>query len=411
MARTKAKLNGGVRASDYISLGVLMKIISPEAVNTALEAAGVSTLRRRKLPLDFMVYYVVCLSLYSGVSLGEVQRCLLEGMGWINPKLSRFYLSCKAGLSQARSRLGVLSLKHLFEAVCQPLATERTKGCWYRKWLLVSIDGSSLEVPDEKANDACFGRPPQSRGRTAFPRLRFAALLELGTRAIIGAAMGSYRTGELTLTRELFPKLKRNMLCIVDRGFFGYRFYNDAISTPAAWLFRVRKDILFPCFERLPDGSFLSKIYASAKDRRRELNGITVRVIEYRLNGIKGTQEKYILVTNILKWEEAPAIELAALYHERWEIETAYDEMKSHLSFTGGALRSKKPELVEQEFYGFLLAHYVIRNVMFQAAMRSDQDPDTLSFIHAIRVIKRKITSMRFSPDGNGNGEFAKADY
>lgn len=410
MARTKAALNGGLRVSDYISLGVMTNIIPLSAVREALAESQKETLRCRKLPLEFMTYYIVCLTLYSQVALREVQRCLLEGLNWLNADLAVQLLAGKSGISQARTRLGVKPMENLFEKVCQPMATSETKGAWYKHWRLTAIDGSTLDLPDEKENDAYFGRPPASRGTSAFPQLRFAALLEIGTHAVIAAAMDKYSTGELTLAEELLPGLKPGMLCLTDRGFLGFDFYGKAAKTGADLLFRAKKNCIFPCFKRLPDGSFLSKIYPSARDRKKDRNGITVRVIEYRLRGVAGTEEKYILVTTILDHREAPAEELAALYHERWEIEMAYDEMKTHLKAVGGALRSKTPELVKQEFYGFLLAHYVIRHVMHQAALKIDRDVDVLSYIHAVQVVKRKMTAMRFSPPEIADGAVENAD-
>ena len=410
MSRTKSALKGGIRVSDYISLGVMANIIPLAAVREALAEGGKETLRRRKLPLEFMMYYVVCLTLYSQVALREVQRCLLEGLNWLNPGMALQFLAAKSAISQARTRLGVEPMKKLFEKVCRPMATEKTCGAWYKDWRLTAIDGSTLDLPDEKENVSYFGRPSASRGKSAFPKLRFAALLEIGTRAVFAAEMDKYETSEIVLADKLLDELAPGMLCLCDRGFLGFNFYSKALKSGADLLLRAKKSCIFPALKRLPDGSFLSKIYASPSDRKKEHAGVEIRVIEYRLKGVRNAESKYILVTSILDCQKAPAVELAALYHERWEIEMAYDEMKTHLKTAGGALRSKTPELVKQEFYGFMLAHYVIRSVMHQAALKLDRDPDTLSFVHAVQVIKRKITSMRFSPPGIGNERTEDAD-
>lgn len=396
MSRTKAKLKGDLRVSDYISLEVMTNIIPLSAVGEALSGDKKETRRCRKLPLEFMTYYVVCLTLYSQVALREVQRCLIEGLNWLNAGMALQFLAGKSALSQARTRLGIGPMKKLFEKVCLPMAVKETRGAWYKEWRLVAIDGSTLDLPDEKENDAYFGRPSSDRGESAFPKLRFAALLEIGTRAVFAVAMDKYKTSEITLAEKLLPDLKPGMLCLFDRGFLGFDFYSKTLKTGADCLFRVKKNYTLPCLKRLPDGSFLSKLYSSVYERKLNRGGITVRVIEYRLKGIEGAEAKYILVTSILDWQKAPAVELAALYHERWEIEMAYDEMKTHLKAAGGALRSKTPDLVKQEFYGFMLAHYVIRSVMHQTALKFARDADTLSFIHAVRIIKRKIIAMRF---------------
>ena len=181
------------------------------------------------------------------------------------------------------------------------------------------------------------------------------------------------------------------MLCLADRGFSGYALWEQASSTGADLLWRVKKNLVLSCHRRLSDGSYLSEIYASPQDRRHDENGITVRVIEYRLEGGEDPEPLYRLMTTVLHARKAPAEELAALYHERWEIESAFDEFKTHLRGRQAILRSKTPELVEQEFYGFLLAHFAIRGLMHEAALQSDLDPDQLSFVHAVRVVRRKL--------------------
>ena len=140
-----------------------------------------------------------------------------------------------------------------------------------------------------------------------------------------------------------------------------------------------------------PDGSYLSRIYPSERDWRHKTNGIGVRVIDYQLEGVERAEPIYRLVTSILDYEKAPAQELAALYHERWEIETALDELKTHLRGAQIVLRSKTPDLVRQEFYGFLMAHFAIRGLMHEAALQAREDPDRLSFLHAVCVVRRKL--------------------
>ena len=203
--------------------------------------------------------------------------------------------------------------------------------------------------------------------------------------------MAGYATSETTLAKAVLPGLRAGMLCLADRGFFGFALWNQAAATGAMLVWRVKKDVLLPCEKRLPDGSFLSRIYPSPKDRKHGTNGIVVRVIEYRLEGIEGAEPGYRLVTTLLDCEQAPAPELAALYHDRWEIETTFDELKTHLRGSRIILRSKTPDLVRQEFYGLLMAHFAVRGLMHEAALKSGEDPDRLSFLHAVRVIRRKM--------------------
>src|SRR5216117_3724094 len=181
------------------------------------------------------------------------------------------------------------------------------------------------------------------------------------------------------------------MLCLADRGFFGFEMWRQALATNAQLLWRIKKNAVLPCDKRLTDGSYLSRIYPSEKDRRQQTNAIAVRVIEYRLEGVADAEPIYRLLTSVLDAQQAPAQELAALYHERWEIETALDELKTHLRGSKIVLRSKTPDLVRQEFYGLMMTHFAVRGLMHEAALQAGEDPDQLSFLHAVRVVRRKL--------------------
>jgi len=402
MARTVAELPKGSRITDYISLGVVAKTFPAATVKSVLEATGKSSRRQRELPAHIVVYYVIALALYLQSSYREVLRCLLEGIKWLNPA-ARIKVTGKSGISQARRRLGAEPLRRLHDQTVRPIAVEATRGAWYRGWRLVSLDGSTLEVADESANDQAFGRPGASRGKSAYPQIRFVSLVENGTHVLFGTQMGGYGTGELDLAKRVLPGLRPDMLCLADRGMFSYELWNQARATGAALLWRIKKNLVLPGEKGLPDGSYLSRIYPSQTDRRRGLNGVVVRVIDYRLAGVAGAEPLYRLVTTLLDAGKAPAPELAALYHERWEIETALDELKTHLRGARIVLRSKTPDLVRQEFYGLLLAHFAIRGLMHEAALMANEDPDRLSFVHAVRVVRRRIPSFHaIPPRGEG---------
>jgi hypothetical protein len=303
-----------------------------------------------------------------------------------------------SGISQARTRLGWEPLRQLHDEVVMPIALAATKGAWYHGWRLASIDGSTLDVADEKGNDEAFGRPGASRGESAYPQIRFVSLVENGTRVLFGSRTADHATSEVALAKTVLPSLRKGMLCLADRGFFGFEMWKQAAATEADLLWRVRKNILRPCEKRLPDGSYLSRIYPSQQDQRRGRNGVVVRVIEYRLEGVEGAEPLYRLATTILDYEKAPAAELAALYHDRWEIETAFDELKTHLRGARIVLRSKTPDLVRQEFYGLLMAHFAVRGLMHEAALSADVDPDRLSFLHSVRVVRRKMAAFGAIP-------------
>jgi hypothetical protein len=404
MARTIAELPKGSRITDYISLGVVAKTFPVATVKSVLEATGRSSRRQRELPAHVVVYYVIALALYMQSSYREVLRGLLEGIQWLLNPTARIKVTGKSGISQARTRLGVAPVKQLHDQIVCPIATEATKGAWYQGWRVVSLDGSTLDVADEDANDAAFGRPVAQRGKSAFPQIRFVSLVENGTHVLFGTQMAGYRTSEMTLAKGVLPWLGQGMLCLADRYFFSFELWRQARGTGAELLWRIRKNLRLPCEQRLPDGSYLSRIYPSQEDRLRQRHGVVVRVIDYRLEGVAGAEPMYRLVTTILDPEKAPALELAALYHERWEIETALDELKTHLRGARIVLRSKRPDLVRQEFYGLMMAHFAIRGLMHEAALKADEDPDRLSFVHAVRVIRRKLQSFpAIPPRGEGS--------
>ena len=401
MARTLAGLPAGTRVTDYISLGAVAGKVPMGRVHEVLEREGRQSQRQRQLPAHVMVYYVIALALYMEVSYGEVLRCLLEGLEWIGLPVQRIRRTGPSGISQARSRLGVAPLKRLYEELVEPVAVEQTRGAWYRGWRLISLDGSTLDVADEKVNNEAFGRPGVARGASGFPQLRFVSLVECGTHVLFGAQEGPYSTSEIELARSVLGRLRPGMLCLADRNFYSFALWSRAAATGAELVWRMKANAVLPCVERLEDGSYLSKIYPSQKDRRHDRHAVLVRVIEYRLEGLPDAEPLYRLLTTILLPQVAPARELAALYHERWEIETSLDELKTHLRGRRIVLRSKTPELVRQEFYGLLLAHYAVRGLMHEAALQAELDPDELSFVHAVRVIKRKIlTAGSFPPSG-----------
>ena len=404
MARTVATLPEGSRITDYISLGVIAKTIPLAQVRSVLAAANKTSRRQRDLPAPVVVYYVIALALYMQSSYREVLRCLLEGVQWLLDPSQPIKVAGKSGISQARTRLGWEPMGQLHDAVVRPIAEPASKGAWYRRRRLVSLDGSTLDVADEASNAAAFGRPGASRGQSAYPQIRFVSLVENGTHVLFGSQMADYATGEVTLAKGVLGSLGRGMLCLADRQFFGFALWTRAQATGADLLWRIKKNLRLASDRRLPDGSYLSRIYPSDRARRHGADAVVVRVIDYRLHGVAGAEPIYRLVTTILDHEAAPAHELAALYHERWEIETALDELKTHLRGARIVLRSKIPDLVRQEFYGLMMAHFAIRSLIHEAALKADEDPDRLSFLHAVRVVRRKLPAAVAIPPSDEGG-------
>jgi len=398
MARALAELPKGSRITDYISLGVIARSFPSDRVQSILEATATASIRQRDLPAHVVVYYVIAMALYMQSSYREVLRCLLEGIQWLRNPSAEITVAGKSAISQARTRLGWEPLRQLHDEVVKPIAVAATRGAWYDQWRLVSLDGSTLDVADEDVNQEAFGRPGASRGTSAYPQIRFVSLVENGTHVLFASRMADYGTGEITLAKAVLAGLGRGMLCLADRQFFGFALWNQARATGADLLWRIKKNLRLACEKRLTDGSYLSRIYASEQDWRHKAHGVRVRVIDYRLAGVEGAEEIYRVVTTILDHHTAPAAQLAALYHERWEIETALDELKTHLRGARIVLRSKTPDLVRQEFYGLIMAHFAVRGLMHEAALQADEDPDRLSFLHAVRVVRRKLPTFHAIP-------------
>ena len=393
MARSAMTMKTGGKIAEHLSIGVLAQIYPRGKISAALEYTDSKSERVRELPAEVVMYYVMALGLYMAVSTREVLRVLVEGLQWMGRKGSAqpLKVASKAAISQARTRLGAEPLKRLWEQTAQPLAQASEAGAFYRGYRLVAIDGTTLDVPDTRANAEHFGKPGASRGEAAFPQVRLVGLVETGAHAILAVAMAAYKTSEHTLAREVVPKLSADMLCLADRLFPSFSLWQQAVKSGAQLLWRVRANYRLPVEKVLSDGSHLSTFYASTADQRHRTNGVRVRVIEYTLEN-HPRKETYRLMTTLLDAEQAPAGGLAALYPERWEMEGVFDEFKTHLR--GGqqvVLRSKTPDLIEQEIYGLLLAHRAVRSLMCRAAHGAQLDPDRLSFTHSVRVIRRKL--------------------
>jgi len=346
----------------------------------------------------------MALALYAQASYGEVLRCLLEGVRWLRLGGLDAMGASKSAITRARIRLGVTPMRELFQRVAHPITDPGTPGAWYRGRRLVSVDGTTIDLPDTPELAARFGRPGASRGASSFPKLRLVGLIETGTHAMFAVAVGRYDTSEARLTPRVLQHLQPNMVCLADRAFVGFELWRLAVATGADLLWRVRLNHKLPCHQRLPDGSYLSRLYASPKQRRHDEGGQVVRVIDYRLEGIVDTEPLYRLVTTLLDPAAAPATELAALYHERWECEGTFAEFKVSLPGQRLMLRSRRADLAEQELYGFLLVHLALRQLIHAASRKAGRDPDTLSFLHTVRIVRRHLPFYAaFSPSATAS--------
>jgi hypothetical protein len=272
----------------------------------------------------------------------------------------------------------------------RPHGPENMPGVMFHGHRVMALDGSTLTMPDEKANSDYYGHLSGGYGDAAFPVMRFVGMTECGTHTICFAKHGPFKEGELTMAQSVMDRADNSMVVTADRGFSGYAFWQRGLRTGAKLVFRVKKNLLLPCIEALADGSYISEI-RSNKNLGGKVTKTRVRVIEYALDAIPDAEPSYRLMTNWIGEEAPSAIELAALYHRRWTIEESFDELKTHLADRKVVLRSKRPELVRQEFYALLLAHAAIRQLMTEAADRTQQSAVDLSFIHAVRVLQRRM--------------------
>ena len=386
------------RLPDLVSVGLLMKVFPAEVVDGVIAECGRTEQRRRSLPARSMAYFAMGMALHSEGSYEDVLALISDGLAWAERDEDSPKLANKAAISHARDRLGPEPMALLFERVARPLAGKDTPGCWLAGRRLVAIDGSCLDLPDTPANDAFFGRPGVMKGeRAAFPQARVVALAECGTHAMFEAVIGPCTTSETALSAELLGRLAPGMLCLADRGFYSFQAWQQASDTGADLLWRVKDNLRLEAVKDLPDGSWLAQVFHSTADRARR-DPRKVRVIEYTVEDGREPTGPIRLVTTILDHRKAPAAALAAAYAQRWEIETAFDELKTHQRGPRAVLRSKSPDLVTQEIWGHLCCHYAIRTLMFDAAAHAGHDPDRVSFVAALRFSRRSIAQQGAFP-------------
>ena len=385
------------RLSDLVSVGVLTRTFPSGLVDEVIAECGRTERRSRSLPARVMAYFAVGMALHSEGSYEDVLALLTDGLVW-DSVVEPVKLPSKSAIFQARARLGFEPVEALFRRVARPLACEATPGSWLAGRRLVAIDGTCLDVADTVENDAFFGRPGVAKGeRAAFPQARMVALIECGTHVMFDAVIAPCTIGEVSLSRTLVGRLEPGMLCLADRGFYGFKLWEQAVKTGADLLWRMRSSQRLDPIEVLADGSFLSKVFDIHNFKRRG-EGLTVRVVEYTIDDGRENDTVYQLITTILDPDDVSAEDLALAYTQRWEIETVLDELKTHQRGPRTVLRSKSPNLVLQEIWGHLCCHYAIRTLMFEAAHQAKVDPDRVSFVGALRIARRSIAARGFSP-------------
>jgi len=402
MPRYKETLDAqSIRPSDEITLGLMESIIPKQLISQVLLKHDRQSKRQRLLPNDFVVYLIIAAYLYMGVSQSEVLRLLLERLIVLFHHPVR--VADKSAISKARQRIGLEPLQEVFYETVGPLAKQATKGAFYKGCRLCAIDGSTLDMADSKKNRREFGKTHLGERDAPYPQMRIAALCEVGTRVIFDASYGKLSDSELTIAQRLLKSLTPEMLLIGDRLYGNFPFAFLVKQQDASFVLRVRSNMKLPVLQTLSDGSALVK-WRYKKDPRCKSNDvadkseITIRLIHYQLVDKQGKLTVVRLITDLLDEKRYPAKEIAHLYTERWNVETAFDEIKSRLKGSRNLLRSGLPELVVQDFFGLLLAHFIIRKTMHDAAMKNNVDPRRLSFTHARNTLKRRLIMLAISP-------------
>jgi len=372
-------------------LAGLEQVIPPEAVRQALQATGRTNQRRCTLTHEVVCWVVLAMGLLTELPIRQVfKHARRLRVGEETPK--------RSSLCVARRRLGVAPVRHLFEQVVRPLARPETPGAFYRGFRLMGLDGVVFDVPDSDVNAAAFGRPSAGpRGEGAFPQVRKLSLVELGTHVEVAFVVRPITQGEQGMVGALLRHLHPEMLLLWDRGFFSYGLWQEVASRGRKVLARVTSRLILKPIRNLADGSYLAQIYRTPDDRRKDCQGILVRVIRYTLDDPQrvGHGEVHTLITNLFDEDLYPAEELIILYHERWEQELVFREQQAHQdprrTTKPAHLRSETPAGVIQEIYALSLGHFVIRSLMFEAAGSVGLDPDRLSFLGCFQVLKCRL--------------------
>ena len=376
---------------------MLESVIPHAAIESALQECGLRTQRERKLNLVVTVMTVIAMNLYPRSALEHVLQKVSQGLRYIWPQPEEARAG-KSAISYRRAQLGVRPLASLLRQVAQPIATPQTLGAFRFGLRLMALDGTIEEVPDTPANRAVFGGHHGGRGTSNYPQVRVSYLLECGSHKLVDACFWPYRVGEQAGAWRLLRSLRSDMLLMWDRGFYSYDLLCAVKARGAQLLIRLKTQLTFERVRTLCDGSYLAYISASAY-RGRNGERQLVRIISYRLNdpALPGYGQLHRLLTTLLDPERYPALELIELYHERWEIEVVIDEIDTHQRLAQTCLRSLSPRGVIQELYGLVLAHVAVRSLMHATAVQAGLDPDRLSFVHALEVIREALPEFQMT--------------
>lgn len=364
----------------------LKRTIPLTSIQAVLRKTGKRWRVCKCLPGQFLVWLVIGMGLFARDCYRQIYRSLTKRKNTPN----------RSTLCEARHSLGVAPLRLLAEETVSLLANPKTPGSFYRHMRMMAIDGFVLNLPDTAELERIFGRPKSGRADGAFPQARVVALCEVGTHVLWRWQIKPISCGEVTMTPVLLRHLQADMLLMWDRGFLKHSHVVQVRAQQAHLLARIKSNHIFEPLERLHDGSFLAKLYPSSRHREKGEGGIKVRILEYTFNDPNrpGAGVKHRLLTTLLDWRTDPAKTLIELYHQRWEIELSIDELKTHQK-ERPTLRSQTAAGVVQEIHGLLLAHYVVRKTMVEAAKLEEIDPRRLSFTATLKIIRCRLPECR----------------
>jgi hypothetical protein len=384
--------------SQELSLACIERIVPQETMAGVLAAEGLQTERERKLNLLVTVLLIIMINIYTTDSIGAVLEKIAQGLRYIWPDPD-YEVANASAISYRRYQVGARPMVALFQEVCQPMASPDTPGAFMFGLRLMALDGTTEDVPHTAANAAVFGRHQSDRGSSAFPQVQGVYLVECGTHAIVDAGFWPYHTSERVGGFRLLRSVKPGMLLMWDRGFHDYDMFAQVQQRGAHVLSRLPAHVKPEVVQPLADGSYLAYLKPSDYQRRKAGEKLLVRVIEYTITDptLPGYGEVHRLMTTLLNPECYPITDLICAYHERWEIEIAIDEIDTHQRLLPGPLRSLKPVGVIQELYGLLIAHYIIRSLMHEAAQQLHLDPDRLSFIGAVRILQNAVPEFQMT--------------
>lgn len=403
------------RLTDHLDLGVLAACYPRDVIEDVLADTGTGEQRRRSLPAHVMVRHTIAWGLDATQGTDAVMRQLAGSLQLLGSWQGQWKTPTTSAVAQARARLGPQPLAELFHRTCTPMADATTPGAFFKTWRLMSMDGTTLDVADTAANTDHFTHSGNHRNRSAFPQLRMVTLSETGTRAIVGATMGPFSTGERTLADELGPWCEEGMLVLADAGFYSWKMWTNYSCAGAELAWRVGSQLELPMVRPLDDGSYLAMLFSPRVKSRKAKDALlaqartgqdldperalVVRAVDYTVPDANPEGELITLITTITDPTQISAQELAALYGRRWEHETVLSEVKTRLLGAGTVIASQSPPMVIAQVWGVLLAHYAVRELMHRSAEHLGLAPDRLGFTHTVRIVRRTTSGgTAFSP-------------